>query len=100
MLVALAVFLSGFVNLHVWPAGKGWKSSLRGASYQMTQSQKLAVLNLEPLILVLVCSCQRGLCPGLSSLSLRRSCLPSSSVASQSPCQRKQSLLDRQGGTC
>jgi hypothetical protein len=28
-----------------WSTGKGWKSSMRGASYQMTQSQKLARLN-------------------------------------------------------
>ena len=28
-----------------WPTGKGWKSSFRGASYQMTQSPKLACLN-------------------------------------------------------
>ena len=28
-----------------WPTGKGWKASYRGASYQMTMSQKLAALN-------------------------------------------------------
>ena len=28
-----------------WPTGKGWKGSYRGASYQMTQSPKLARLN-------------------------------------------------------
>jgi hypothetical protein len=28
-----------------WSTGKGWKSTYRGASYQMTQAQKLARLN-------------------------------------------------------
>ena len=28
-----------------WPTGKGWKSSYRGASYQMTQAPKLARMN-------------------------------------------------------
>ena len=28
-----------------WPTGKGWKSSFRGAGYQMTQSPKLVRLN-------------------------------------------------------
>ena len=28
-----------------WTTGKGWKSSYRGASYQMTMSQKLAAMN-------------------------------------------------------
>ena len=28
-----------------WPTGKGWKSSMRGAAFQMTQSVKLARLN-------------------------------------------------------
>ena len=28
-----------------WMLGKGWKSSFKGAGYQMTMSQKLAVLN-------------------------------------------------------
>ncbi len=28
-----------------WMLGKGWKSSYRGASYQMTMSQKLAAMN-------------------------------------------------------
>ena len=28
-----------------WPTGKGWKTTYRGASYTLTQSQKLARLN-------------------------------------------------------